>query len=219
VVWDGVLLDGHNRYDICTKHGIKFKTVERNCKDRDDAKQFIFQNQLGRRNLTTSQRAMLVAENEKLVASLAAAAKASYESRRKRMPGGSYPEPSKKPAVHTDKVLAQVARVGHGTMAQTRVLVREAPEPIKAALRAGETTINREYQKLKAKKPTATKKAASKKQDDVKRARTAFLLHAGAARNSAVHPGIPITQHILDMARSVVTEWAALVTQFEKEMK
>jgi hypothetical protein len=27
VLWD-VLVDGHNRYGICTKHGIAFKTIQ-----------------------------------------------------------------------------------------------------------------------------------------------------------------------------------------------
>ena len=28
VLWDDVLLDGHNRYAICRKHGIPFRTVQ-----------------------------------------------------------------------------------------------------------------------------------------------------------------------------------------------
>ena len=27
VVWNGVIVDGHNRYEICKKHGIAFSTV------------------------------------------------------------------------------------------------------------------------------------------------------------------------------------------------
>ena len=54
VVWKGhnILLDGHNRYDLCTQHGIEFKTVEIDLPDRDAAHDWLINNQLGRRNLT-----------------------------------------------------------------------------------------------------------------------------------------------------------------------
>ncbi len=54
VVWKGhnILLDGHNRYDLCTQHGIDFKIVEKVLPDRDAARDWLIRNQLGRRNLT-----------------------------------------------------------------------------------------------------------------------------------------------------------------------
>lgn len=57
VVWKGrnVLLDGHNRHEICTRHGIEFKTVEIEISDRAEAKIWILQHQLGRRNLSPDQ--------------------------------------------------------------------------------------------------------------------------------------------------------------------
>ncbi len=54
VVWKGhnILLDGHNRYEICTSEGIDFKTVDIELPDRNAASDWIISNQLGRRNLT-----------------------------------------------------------------------------------------------------------------------------------------------------------------------
>lgn len=52
VVWNGVIVDGHNRYGICTKRGLKFRSIEKEFANRDDAKRWILQNQLGRRNLS-----------------------------------------------------------------------------------------------------------------------------------------------------------------------
>ena len=54
VVWAGenILLDGHNRLDICQAHGIEFDVYELELADRDAAKNWIDTNQLGRRNLT-----------------------------------------------------------------------------------------------------------------------------------------------------------------------
>lgn len=59
VVWDGVLLDGHNRLDICIRHGIPFQTVAMAFKDRSEAMDWMDANQLGRRNLTPDQRSLL----------------------------------------------------------------------------------------------------------------------------------------------------------------
>jgi len=54
VIWKGhnILLDGHNRFSLCQKHGIAFQTIEREFPDRQAARSFIIHNQLGRRNLT-----------------------------------------------------------------------------------------------------------------------------------------------------------------------
>jgi len=52
VVWGDVLIDGHNRYEICNRHGIEFQVCEMEFSDREEAKDWIDANQLGRRNLT-----------------------------------------------------------------------------------------------------------------------------------------------------------------------
>lgn len=58
-LWDGILIDGHNRYEICTKHGIKFNTEYLDLIDRKDAHDWIINNQLGRRNVTPEQASYL----------------------------------------------------------------------------------------------------------------------------------------------------------------
>lgn len=60
VVWNGIIIDGHNRYDICTKHGLDFETMEKPFDSRDDVKIWMLQNQLGRRNLIPYLKAGLV---------------------------------------------------------------------------------------------------------------------------------------------------------------
>lgn len=60
VVWNGVIIDGHNRHRICTEHGVAFKTTTIDFPDRDAATDWIIRNQLGRRNLTREQRAYLI---------------------------------------------------------------------------------------------------------------------------------------------------------------
>lgn len=59
VVWDGLLLDGHNRYEICQTHGLEFDVVDVVLESREAAEDWIDTNQLGRRNLTPDQASLL----------------------------------------------------------------------------------------------------------------------------------------------------------------
>jgi len=60
VVWGDVLIDGHNRYDICMRRDVPFRVVQREFADKHEAKDWIIRNQLGRRNLTPEQRSYLI---------------------------------------------------------------------------------------------------------------------------------------------------------------
>lgn len=73
VVWRDTLIDGHNRYEICTRHGIDFETVEKDFPDRDAARKWIILNQFGRRNITTFARAELALKLEPIIAAEAKA--------------------------------------------------------------------------------------------------------------------------------------------------
>ena len=56
IVWNGVIVDGHNRYRILRQHPeIQFTTYEKAFSDRYAAIAWICRNQLGRRNLTPQQ--------------------------------------------------------------------------------------------------------------------------------------------------------------------
>jgi len=56
-VWkgEGILLDGHNRYEICTQNNLAFDIEYVKLPDRNAALSWIVSNQLGRRNLTPEQ--------------------------------------------------------------------------------------------------------------------------------------------------------------------
>lgn len=52
------LIDGHNRYEICTRLGLPFDIHEVRFKSRDDAEDWIDKNQLGRRNQDERQKSL-----------------------------------------------------------------------------------------------------------------------------------------------------------------
>ena len=63
IVWNGVIVDGHNRYHILQQHPeIQFTTYEKGFPDRYAAIAWICKNQLGRRNLTPQQYKYLIGQ-------------------------------------------------------------------------------------------------------------------------------------------------------------
>jgi N6-adenosine-specific RNA methylase IME4 len=68
VVWASkgslTLLDGHNRYEICTRLGLPFDIHEAKFKSKEDARIWIRNNQAGRRNLPAAWRIELELGNK-----------------------------------------------------------------------------------------------------------------------------------------------------------
>jgi hypothetical protein len=54
------LLDGHNRFEICTRLGLPFSVAEARFDTREEAADWIDRNQLGRRNLSGAGRKILL---------------------------------------------------------------------------------------------------------------------------------------------------------------
>lgn len=138
VVWNELILDGHNRYELCQAHALKYATVEHACADRDDAKIWIIRNQFGRRNLSTFTRGELALKLEPLIA-------AKAKARQIRKPESVTQKSAEQTPIETRKELAKVAGVSHDTIAKVKVIAAKAAEPVKEQLRRGETTVNKEY--------------------------------------------------------------------------
>ena len=52
VLWNGILIDGHNRYNIVTKHNLPFNTISLEFNSRDEVIAWMIKVQIDRRNLT-----------------------------------------------------------------------------------------------------------------------------------------------------------------------
>ena len=55
VLWDNILIDGHNRYEIIKKHDLPFNTISMEFDSRDDVIIWIISTQVARRNLSAIQ--------------------------------------------------------------------------------------------------------------------------------------------------------------------
>ena len=69
VLWGEVLVDGHNRYGICQKHGIAFNTVQNtHFKSLDDVHLWMIEQHLGRRSVSDFQRGVLALRKKDILA-------------------------------------------------------------------------------------------------------------------------------------------------------
>jgi len=66
-VWRDYIIDGHNRYAICQKHNIPYKVQRIPLASKTDAKIWIAENQLGRRNLTLAMKIEIATQKAALL--------------------------------------------------------------------------------------------------------------------------------------------------------
>ena len=145
VLWNGVLVDGHNRYDICTRNDLPFQTIERAFENRSEVIEWIITNQFGRRNLNNYVRGTLAIRLRSEIVERA-------KENQKTSSGGKNPQLIQKSgkAVNTDKELAKIAGVSHDTISKVSKIEEKGSEEVKKALAKGEISINEAYKKIKA---------------------------------------------------------------------
>ena len=146
VLWGDILVDGHNRYEICTKHNIPYKTVQREFGSRDEVIEWIILNQFGRRNLPAHERARLALRLKPVIAE-----KAKEQQLSSLKQGNAVPQNSAKreTPIETRQELAKIAGVSHDTIAKVEHIEEEAPEPVVTASRQGQISVNAAYQVTK----------------------------------------------------------------------
>ena len=145
IVWNGVIVDGHNRYAICRKHEIPFAIQEKNFSSRDDAMLWMLRNQLGRRNLNDYQRGEMVLVLKRQLASVA------EMKMRAGIRSTDNPETNLSQGAEERKTLSQLAKLAgvSGTqMKKIDKLANSADEETKTKLRKGEVSVHRAYTDL-----------------------------------------------------------------------
>jgi ParB family chromosome partitioning protein len=128
VTWQGILIDGHNRFAICSKHGLTFQTVEREFADRQDAELWMIGNQMGRRNLENIDKVPLLERKREILAGQA-------KARQIRKPADSVPENLPEQAKETRDAVAAEIGVSGKTYDALRKVSNEGTDELKQAVR------------------------------------------------------------------------------------
>jgi N6-adenosine-specific RNA methylase IME4 len=148
VVWDGVLIDGHNRYEICTRNGVPYSKVDREFESRGAVKVWMIDNQKGRRNLTDGWKFELVRVRKSI---LLDKGKANKQGRGKVL--------SIVDKTNTQQELATELGWSTGKVAMADKVWSVAEPEVLQEIKAGEKTINEAYQAIK-KREKKTKREA-----------------------------------------------------------
>jgi hypothetical protein len=132
VLWGEVLVDGHNRYGICQKHGLPFQTVQNlRFQSMADVHLWMIDQHLGRRVVATAA----TPSAERPGASPEAwAAEAPWGE---QLPGAQGPDVLKSRAD-----IAKAARLSNSQVVMIEKIQRQAAPELVAAVKAGTISIN-----------------------------------------------------------------------------
>lgn len=144
VLWNEVLVDGHNRYAICQQHSIPFKVTQNTSfRSMEDVMLWMIDNHLGRRSVSDFQRGVLALRKKDIIEARSAelAAKTAAEDA-----SIAPPEPEDAPApakVRTSREdIARAARLSSNTLSQIEKIQKTAAPELVEAVRAGTISIN-----------------------------------------------------------------------------
>ncbi len=134
VLWNDVLIDGHNRYAICRKHNIDFNTIQNSSfASLDDVMLWMIDNHLARRSVSDFQRGVLALRKKEIVAARNPAPAAADASDGEAAP---------KPAMSTREDVARAARLSSNQISQIEKIQKAATPELVEAVRSGTISIN-----------------------------------------------------------------------------
>ncbi|MBS0302280.1 MAG: plasmid replication/partition related protein [Proteobacteria bacterium] len=162
VLWGKVLVDGHNRFGICQKHGLPFQTVQNTrFQTMEDVHLWMIDQHLGRRSVSEFQRGVLALRKREIIAERRAAAAAAVvaakaeaaQSPEAQAPWEGDTDPvvaralagvPKVPdeALDTREALARAARLTAAQVKAIEAIHQNAAPEVVAAVKAGELSLN-----------------------------------------------------------------------------
>ncbi len=143
VLWGDLLVDGHNRYVICRKHGIAFNTVQNTSfRSMEDVHLWMIDNHLGRRSVSDFQRGVLALRKKEIMAARQAQVRAKEAAvelagAESAAQSRSQPEPP-----WTREAVARAARVSSATLGQIEKIQKTAAPELVGAVKSGVISIN-----------------------------------------------------------------------------
>jgi DNA modification methylase len=152
ITWNGIIVDGHNRYQIAQEHSLEFDTSEMQFESINHCKKWMAENQLGRRNLLDYDRGVLMDIIRKCLYEIGLLIKKQAGS----LYGEGHAKDDQevlsiidKSSHNTRKIIADKLGWSTGKLAQFDVVHKNASEEVKQQLRSGEVSINKAYKDIK----------------------------------------------------------------------
>lgn len=139
VLWGDVLIDGHNRYAICQRHQIPFKTIQNDhFKDIEDVQLWMIDNHLARRSVSDFQRGMLALRKKEIISMRI---KAQDENAASGNEETEVAIPVVKPTQSRQEI-ARIAGISSNAVLQIEKIQRAAAPELVQAVRDGTISIS-----------------------------------------------------------------------------
>lgn len=169
VAWDrpkgAVLIDGHNRFAICTQWNVAYDVLMLEFESQDDVTLWVINNQMHRRNLDALTRIELATRKANILAERAAERQKSGLKKGSQSPvglksGQREDSPQTPLSAKTDEILAEEAGVSRDTVRKGRRILDSGDQKRIQAVKSGKKSINKAFQEL------AEAEAEESEQDD-----------------------------------------------------
>ena len=150
VLWNDVLIDGHNRYGICQKHGLPFQTVQNpHFQSMEDVHLWMIDQHLGRRSVSDFQRGVLAlrkreiqtARRSRFLATAPAPEDVAADETLTTPPSDNPAVPTPRP-LHSREDIAKAARLSSSQVVQIEKIQKQAAPELVEALKAGAISLN-----------------------------------------------------------------------------
>lgn len=163
VLWGDVLVDGHNRYGICQKHGLPFQTVQnQNFRSMEDVHLWMIDQHLGRRSVSDFQRGVLALRKREILADrnvraangeVLRGASPGEPGEDAHTPGAAAPAPTAADALAQEaspepqplssrEAIAKAARLSSSQVVMIEKIRKQAAPEVVAAVKAGALSLN-----------------------------------------------------------------------------
>lgn len=142
-----IIIDGHNRYNILKKHDIEWHywqdyKIMGELESREDVKQWMLEQQLGRRNLTETERYEIIQRFKSI-----------FEKKAKENQSSGGKGLTNLSKVNTRKEMAKATGVSEGTYQKLDKVMQSDNEEVKQKLREKKISVDKAYQEIKNPKP------------------------------------------------------------------
>lgn len=143
-----IIIDGHNRYNILKKHNIDWHywqdyKIMSELETREDVKQWMFEQQLGRRNLSPEEKYDIVQKFKDMF---------QKKAKQNQSSGGKGKSNLKK--VNVQKEMAKATGISVGSYYKLDYIKKHGSEEINRQLHDKEISIDKAFQMVKNPKPT-----------------------------------------------------------------
>lgn len=149
MVWGDVIVDGHNRYEICKKHNIPYEVKSVEFASKEDAIIWMVRQQLGRRSLTSLQRIKIVEEYRPFYKKKAQKNKSLNGGNKKSKSENSTTPISKEEKIDVRAELAKDADVSTNTYTKGVKILESGNEKLINETISGQKSINKAFNELR----------------------------------------------------------------------